>query len=60
MRGSWRLIRGRRLVALELSPFVPIGRDDRVALAEEGMRLLTFLAADDGENMRVGVRFVSD
>jgi hypothetical protein len=60
VRGSWRLIRGRSIVALEVAPSAPIAHDDRVALAEEGMRLLTFLTADDGEDVRVSVRFVAD
>jgi hypothetical protein len=55
--GSWRLIRARSIVALEVTPLAPIGRDDRIALAEEGMRLLAFLT-DGDEDMRVTVRFV--
>jgi hypothetical protein len=58
--GSWRVIRGRTVVTLELTPFAHIAREDRVALAEEGMRLLTFLTADDGDDVRVSVRFTSD
>jgi hypothetical protein len=58
--GAWRVIRGRSIVTLELTPFAQIARDDRVALAEEGMRLLAFLTADAGEDMRVSVRFASD
>jgi len=58
--GSWRVIRGRSIVTLELTPFAQIARDDRVALAEEGMRLLAFLTADAGEDVRVSVRFVAD
>ncbi len=60
VRGAWRIIRGRSLVALEISPFVPMARDDRCALAEEGMRLLSFLTADGGDEVRVGVRFLTD
>jgi Winged helix DNA-binding domain len=55
--GSWRLIRGRRIVTLEVTPFGPIARDDRVALAEEGMRLLTFLTDGGQDDVRVNVRF---
>jgi len=55
--GTWRLIRGRDILALEVSPFAPIERDDRCALAEEGMRLLAFLAAGASEDLRVSVRF---
>jgi hypothetical protein len=57
--GTWRLIRGRGVVTLEVTPFEAIGREHRGALAEEGMRLLSFLTADDGE-VRVHVRFVAE
>jgi hypothetical protein len=56
--GTWRLIRARRIVALEISPSGPIARDDRIALAEEGMRLLTFMAAAAEDDVRITVRFV--
>ncbi|MGH2942917.1 MAG: DNA glycosylase AlkZ-like family protein, partial [Solirubrobacteraceae bacterium] len=58
--GSWRLIRGRRIVTLELTPFGPIEGDERSALAEEGMRLLTFLIDGGEDGVRVNVRFVAD
>lgn len=58
VRGSWRLIRGRGIVTAEITPFQPIAGDERIALAEEGMRLLSFIAAGDGDDMRVNVRFV--
>jgi len=57
--GSWRIIRARSIVAIEITPLAQIARDDRVALAEEGMRLLAFLT-DGDEDMRVTVRFVCD
>jgi hypothetical protein len=60
VRGSWRLIRGRSIVALELTPCAPIAREERVALAEEGMRLLSLLISDADDDMRVSVRFVAD
>ncbi|MDX6691412.1 MAG: hypothetical protein QOG15_2869 [Solirubrobacteraceae bacterium] len=56
--GTWRLIRGRRLVTLELTPFQSIARDDRVALAEEGMALLSFLTAPTEDGIRVTVTFL--
>ncbi len=59
VRASWRLIRGRTVVALEITPLAAIAREDRVALSEEGMRLLTFLTADDGDDVRLSVRFVA-
>ena len=55
--GTWRLIRGRDILAIEASPFAPLARDDRCALAEEGMRLLAFLAAGAADDLRVSVRF---
>lgn len=38
----------------------PSAREERVALAEEGMRLLSFITAGDGEDVRVNVRFVAE
>jgi hypothetical protein len=60
VRGTWRLIRARGLTTLEITPFGRIARADLVALAEEGMRLLTFIVAGAEEDIRVGVRFVSE
>jgi hypothetical protein len=57
--GTWRLIRGRGIHALEISPWVEIAREDRIALAEEGIRLLTFIAGDE-DDMRVCVRFADE
>jgi hypothetical protein len=59
--GTWRVIRGRRIHALEISPWAPIARHDRIALAEEGIRLLTFIAAGaEDDDMRVCVRFADE
>ncbi|MEA2353390.1 MAG: hypothetical protein QOJ14_1804, partial [Thermoleophilaceae bacterium] len=41
--GTWRLIRSRRMVNIEITPFASLAREDRVALAEEGLRLLGFV-----------------
>ena len=57
--GTWRLIRGRSVITLEIAPFSEITRCDRVALAEEAMRLLGFLAGEADEDMRVSVRFTT-
>jgi hypothetical protein len=57
--GTWRLVRGRRTMTLEIAPFSAITRDDRVALAEEAMRLLGFLAAGAADDVRVCVRFAA-
>jgi len=55
--GTWRLVRSRGKMTLEISPFEEITRDERVALAEEAMRLLGFLASGGVEDVRVCVRF---
>jgi len=60
VHGSWRLIRGRSILTLEITPFAPIARRDRVALAEEGIRLLAFMSADASDDVRVSVRFVEN
>jgi hypothetical protein len=60
VRGSWRLIRGRGIMTLEVTPFAPLSRAARIDLAEEGMRLLTFLAADVLDDVRVSVRFAAE
>ena len=57
--GSWRLIRGRDFITLEVLPFDEIAREDRIALAEEGMRLLKFIASGSGDVVRGNVRFVT-
>jgi hypothetical protein len=58
--GTWRLIRARGIYALEISPWDAIAREDRIALAEEGMRLLTFVAAGAEDDVRVCVRFADE
>jgi len=60
VRGSWRLIRGRGIATLEITPFGRIARDDRVALAEEGIRLLAFIVQGADGDVRVSVRFVAE
>ena len=60
VRGSWRIIRARSVVTLEITPFARIAGGERRALAEEGMRLLTFLTAGDRDDVRVSIRFVAE
>lgn len=55
VRGTWRIIKGPHATTLAISPLTPISREDRLALAEEGARLLAFSAGDD--DTRVSVRF---
>jgi hypothetical protein len=57
--GTWRLVRSRGTMTLEICPFAAITRHDRVALAEEAMRLLGFLAAGAADDVRVCVRFAA-
>lgn len=56
--GTWRLIRSRRTISLEITPFATLSREDRVALAEEGVRLLTFMVAGGEDDVRINIRFV--
>ena len=44
LRGTWRLERGRRVVALVIQPYERIRKADQIALADEGARLLDFVA----------------
>jgi hypothetical protein len=57
--GIWRLVRSRGTMTLEIRPFEEITREDRVALAEEAMRLLEFLASGTADEVRVCVRFAT-
>ncbi|HEY1540362.1 MAG TPA: winged helix DNA-binding domain-containing protein [Solirubrobacteraceae bacterium] len=56
VRGTWKVFHGPKVTTLAISPLAPIGRADRLALAEEGMRLLAFAAGEDADT-RVSVRF---
>jgi len=57
VRGTWKIIAAKQLATLVISPAAPIGRDDRLALAEEGIKLLAFTAGDADDDVRVSVRF---
>jgi len=48
--GTWRTERGRGKATLVIEPFEPLTEVDRDALAEEGERLLRFLAEPQGAN----------
>jgi hypothetical protein len=45
---TWRTERSRGRSRLEIEPFEPLRREDREAIAEEGERLLRFLAEPRG------------
>jgi hypothetical protein len=44
VRGTWKTVRTRRTLTLVIQPFERLSREDRDALAEEGERLLRFVA----------------
>ncbi len=55
VRGTWAVRRERDTAALIVEPFAPLARSDRTALADEGERLLTFLADEArSRDVRVG------
>jgi hypothetical protein len=55
VRGAWRMTRDGKAAILSVQPLGPLSGQDRTAVAEEGDRLLTFLAADaDRRDVRVG------
>ena len=43
-RGTWTITRQRGTATLRIEPFAPLPTPDRIAVAEEGARLLTFAA----------------
>ncbi|MDP9486598.1 MAG: winged helix DNA-binding domain-containing protein, partial [Actinomycetota bacterium] len=46
--GTWKAERTRGRATLVIEPFEPLPKEDRDALAEEGERLLRFLAEPEG------------
>jgi hypothetical protein len=48
VRGTWTTERSRGKANLEIKPFEPLIKEDRDALAEEGERLIRFVAEPDG------------
>jgi len=46
VRGTWTITRQGGVATLRIAPFAPLPPRDRAALAEEGVRLLAFAAAD--------------
>ena len=48
VRGTWKTERTRGKTTLLIEPFEALSRNDRDALAEEGERLLRFMAQPEG------------
>jgi hypothetical protein len=48
VRGTWKTERSRGKVTLLIEPFEPLAKNDRDALAEEGERLVRFMAVPEG------------
>jgi hypothetical protein len=46
VQGAWTIMRQRDTATLRIEPFAPLPAQDRIAVAEEGARLLTFAASD--------------
>lgn len=57
VRGTWRTEHARGKATLVIEPFELLAMEDRAALAEEGERLLRFLAKPEGDET-LEVRFV--
>ncbi len=48
VQGTWKTSRTRGRATLEIKPFQPLSRKDSTALAEEGERLIRFVAEPEG------------
>jgi hypothetical protein len=48
VRGTWKTERTRGRATLLIEPFEPLAKKDRDALAEEGERLIRFMAKPGG------------
>jgi hypothetical protein len=48
VRGMWKKERSRGRATLMIEPFEPLAKEDRAALAEEGERLIRFVAEPEG------------
>jgi hypothetical protein len=48
VRGTWKKERSRGRATLMIKPFEPLAKEDRDALAEEGERLIRFVAEPEG------------
>ncbi|MBJ6761079.1 AlkZ family DNA glycosylase [Myxococcaceae bacterium JPH2] len=55
VEGTWKLERQRTAATLHILPFRPLAASDRTALADEGAKLLAFLAGDTpSQDVRFG------
>lgn len=57
VRGAWKIEKSKRTASLVIEPFEALSNDDRDALAEEGERLVRFVAEPDGAET-FDIRFV--
>jgi Winged helix DNA-binding domain len=53
VRGTWTITRQREVATLRIEPFAPLPTPDRIAVAEEGARLLTFAADAAAHDVQV-------
>ncbi len=51
--GYWKITRERARATLQLEPFNRLTRQARIALADEGERLLAFAAAELDHDIRI-------
>ena len=56
VRGTWKVERTKKAATLAITPLEPLSKKVRAALAEEGERLLRFVAEPEGD-AATGVRF---
>jgi len=57
VRGTWKVEHTKKAAALAITPFEPLPKQDRDALAEEGERLVRFVAQPEGA-AATEIRFV--
>jgi hypothetical protein len=59
VRGTWKVERTKKAATLAITPFEPLPQEDRDALADEGERLLRFVATPE-ETATGKVRFAEE
>jgi hypothetical protein len=56
VRGTWTIARHQGTATLHIEPYTALSNEDQTGLAEEGMRLLAFVAGQDTSH---DIRFIS-